>query len=139
LGQLEKADVDRWLAAYVAAWKSYDRDQIEALFADDVEYRFHPYDEPVRGRDAVAESWLGESGIATASTRDEAGTYEATYRSVAVDGDLAVATGSTVYTAEPGGPAEKVFDNCFVLRFDPSGRCCEFTEWYMERPEPGHS
>jgi ketosteroid isomerase-like protein len=136
LGQLEKADVDRWLAAYVAAWKSYEPDQIGALFADDVEYRFHPYDEPVRGRDAVVESWLGESGIATASTRDEAGTYEATYRSVAVDGDLAVATGSTVYTAKPAGPADKVFDNCFVLRFDPSGRCCEFTEWYMERPEP---
>jgi ketosteroid isomerase-like protein len=133
---VEKADVDRWLQAYVAAWKSYDRDQIGALFAEDVEYRYHPYDVPVRGRDAVIESWLGESDNAAASTRDEAGTYNATYRAVAVDGDVAVATGSTTYTSNPGGPAEKVFDNCFVMRFDPTGRCCEFTEWYMRRPAP---
>jgi ketosteroid isomerase-like protein len=131
---MEKADVDRWLQAYVAAWKSYDRDQIEALFAEDVEYRFHPYDAPVPGREAVIESWLGESDNAAASTRDEAGTYEAAYDAVAVDGDLAVAIGSTSYTSKPGGPLEKVFDNCFVLRFDSGGRCCEFTEWYMERP-----
>lgn len=25
-------------------------------------------------------------------------------------------------------------DNCFVIRFDPDGRCIEFTEWFMERP-----
>jgi len=136
---VEKAEVDRWLRAYVAAWKSYDRDQIGALFAEDVEYRYHPYDAPLHGRDAVVESWLGESDNATASTRDEAGTFDATYRSAGVDGDLAVATGSTVYTSTPGGPAERVFDNCFVLRFDAAGLCCEFTEWYMERPEPAGS
>jgi ketosteroid isomerase-like protein len=133
---VEKADVDRWLRAYVAAWMTYDRDQIGALFAEDVEYRYHPYDVPVHGREAVIESWLGESDNAAASTPDEAGTYDATYRTIAVDGDVAVATGSTTYTSKPGGPAEKVFDNCYVLRFDPAGRCCEFTEWYMERPEP---
>jgi ketosteroid isomerase-like protein len=134
---VEKADVDRWLEAYVAAWKSYDRDQIGALFADDVEYRYHPYDAPVRGCDAVIESWLGESDNAAASTRDEEGTYDASYRAVAVDGDVAVATGSSSYSSKPGGPVERVFDNCFVLRFDSAGRCREFTEWFIERPKPG--
>jgi ketosteroid isomerase-like protein len=133
---VQKVEVDRWLRAYVAAWKSYDRDQIGALFAENVEYRYHPYDAPLHGRDAVVEAWLGESDSATASTRDEPGTFDATYRSAAVDGDLAVATGSTVYTSTPGGPTERVFDNCFVLRFDAAGLCCEFTEWYMERPKP---
>jgi hypothetical protein len=136
---VKKADVDRWLQAYVAAWKSYERDQIGALFAENVDYRYHPYDVPVHGRNAVVDSWLGETANAAASTRDDAGTYEAAYRCVAVDGDLAVATGSTTYTARPGGPVEKVFDNCFVLRFDAAGLCCEFTEWFMERPEPAQS
>ncbi len=131
---MEKAEVDRWLEAYVAAWKSYDRDQIGALFAEDVEYRYHPYDVPLHGRDDVVESWLGEGDSPAASTRDEVDTYEATYRAVAVDCDAAVAIGSTTYTSRPGGPAEKIFDNCFVLRFDGAGRCREFTEWYMERP-----
>jgi ketosteroid isomerase-like protein len=134
---MEKADVDRWLEAYVAAWKSYDPDQIGALFADDVVYRYHPYDAPVHGRDAVVESWLGESDNVAASTRDEPGTYDASYRAVAADGDVAVAVGSSSYSSKPGGPVERVFDNCFVLRFDSAGRCSEYTEWFVERPKPG--
>jgi ketosteroid isomerase-like protein len=123
---VEKADVDRWLEAYVAAWKSYDPDQIGALFAEDVAYRYHPYDAPVHGRNAVIESWLGESDNAAASTRDEQGTYDASYRAVAVDGDVAVAVGSSSYSSKPGGPVERVFDNCFVLRFD-SARQNQYT------------
>jgi ketosteroid isomerase-like protein len=131
---MTRAEVNRWLQAYVAAWKSYDSERIAALFTQDIEYRYHPYDEPIRGRDAVVRSWLGESDDPAASTRDEEGTYDAEYRAVAVDGDVAVATGRTTYTSEPGGPVERLFDNCFVMRFDSTGRCREFTEWYMERP-----
>jgi ketosteroid isomerase-like protein len=133
--EVDKTDVDRWLEGYVEAWKTYDRDQIEALFSEDVEYRYHPCDEPIRGREAVVASWLGESDEETASTRDAEGTYDATYRAFAVDGEAAVATGSSTYLTEPGGQVEKVFDNCYVMRFDSDGRCREFTEWFMERPK----
>jgi ketosteroid isomerase-like protein len=124
-----------WLAAYVEAWKSYDREQIAALFSDDIKYRFHPYDEPVVGRQAVVESWLGEGGHEGAPERDEAGTYDASYRPVAVDGNVAVAIGSSTYTRGPGGPVEEIYDNCFMMRFDDDGRCREFTEWFMKRPD----
>jgi ketosteroid isomerase-like protein len=133
---MDRAAVDRWLSDYVEAWKSYDRDQIEALFAEDVTYRYHPYDDPVTGRDAVVESWLGDGATVGASTRDEEGTYDATYQAVAVEGDMAVATGSSSYRAEPGGPVVKVFDNCFVMSFDSGGRCRDFTEWFIQRPSP---
>jgi ketosteroid isomerase-like protein len=133
---MERADVVRWLDDYVAAWTTYDRGRIEALFAEDVEYRYHPYDDPVRGREAVVESWLGEGEHEGASTRDAEGTYEATYAPVAIDGDVAVATGSSTYFERPGGPVEQVFDNCFVIRFDRDGRCREFTEWFIKRPAP---
>jgi ketosteroid isomerase-like protein len=129
-----RADVDRWLQAYVDAWKSYDRDRIGALFCDDVEYRYHPYDEPIRGRDDVVDSWLGVGDHASASTPDAPGTYEAEYRTIAVDADTAVALGTTSYRAEPRGPVERVYENCFVIRFDSTGRCRKFTEWYMQRP-----
>lgn len=140
---VDKAEVDRWLQAYVGAWKSYDRDQIGELFAEDVRYRYHPHDDPVVGRAELVRSWLGEDASdgasgedapADPSGRDEPGTYDASYRAVAVDGDVAVATGSSTYLSGPGGPVEKVFDNCFVMRFDAAGRCREFTEWYVERP-----
>jgi ketosteroid isomerase-like protein len=132
---VDKTEVDRWLRAYVDAWKSYDPDQIGELFAEDVKYRYHPYDDPVEGRDAVVRSWLGEAGHAGASTRDDEGTYDAAYRAVAVDGDVAVATGSSRYLSGPGGPVKDVYDNCFVMRFDAAGRCREFTEWYIKRPD----
>ena len=57
---MDKAGVDRWLQEYVEAWKSYDHDQIGALFTEDVQYRYHPHDDPVVGRAAVVRSWLGE-------------------------------------------------------------------------------
>ena len=129
-----KGDVDRWLRAYVEAWESYDRDQIAALFSEDATYRYHPYDEALRGREAIVASWLGETEHEGASARDKPGTYEASYRTLAVDGDVAVARGNSRYRSEPGGPVDRVFDNCFVMRFDDRGRCKEFTEWYMEQP-----
>ncbi|MGA8804093.1 MAG: nuclear transport factor 2 family protein [Solirubrobacterales bacterium] len=128
-----REDVDRWLKDYVAAWKSYDRGQIEALFAEDISYRYHPEDDAIEGRAAVVESWLGEGDHADASTRDEPGTYDAAYRAVAVDGQVAVATGMSSYRESPDGPVARVYDNCFVMQFDSEGRCREFTEWFIQR------
>jgi ketosteroid isomerase-like protein len=133
---MERSDVQRWLDDYVGAWKSYDRAAVAALFAEDVRYRYHPYDPPIEGREAVVESWLGEGDHEGASTRDREGTYDA-YEPVAVDGDVAVATGTSTYVTEPGGPAKEVYDNCFVIRFDGDRRCVEFTEWYVKRPRAG--
>lgn len=123
-----------WLDRYLAAWLSYEPDAIGALFSDDVAYRYHPYDEPVVGRDAVVASWLGESDAEGVSSRDEPGTYEATYAPVAVDGEVVVATGRSTYRESPGGPVTQVYENCFVMRFDDAGRCREFTEYYILRP-----
>jgi hypothetical protein len=123
-----------WLDRYVAAWLSYEPDAIAELFSEDVAYRYHPYDEAIMGRDAVVASWLGESEADGASTRDEPGTYDATYAPVAVDGEVVVATGTSRYREAPGGPVVRVYENCFVMRFDGAGRCREFTEYYLKRP-----
>ena len=131
---IDRAGVDRWLDDYVAAWQSYDRDAIGALFADDVEYRYHPYDDPVRGRDSVVAAWREEAEFPGASGRDEPGIYDGSYRAVAIDGDVAVAVGQSTYTDGPDGPVAEVYDNCFLLRFDDEGRCREFTEWFVKRP-----
>ena len=130
---MTREDVDRWLAEYVEAWMTYDRDKIAALFSEDIAYRYHPYDDPIHGRDEVVNAWLAEGDHPEAGTRDEPGTYEGSYRAVAVDGDVAVATGESSYKDSPEGPVARVYDNCFVMRFDADGRCREFTEWFMKR------
>jgi ketosteroid isomerase-like protein len=123
-----------WLERYVAAWKSYEPDAIGDLFGTDVTYRYHPHGDAVVGRAAVVASWLGEPGSADASTRDEPGTYDASYSPVAVDGDVVVATGESTYRETPDGPVVRAYKNCFVMRFDSDGRCRDFTEYYHRRP-----
>jgi SnoaL-like domain len=134
VGVMDRVAAQEWLDHYVAAWKSYESGAIAALFSEDVAYRYHPYDEPIVGRDAVVASWLGESGSDDASTRDDPGTYDAAYSPVAVDGDVVVASGTSSYRDTPDGPVVRVFHNCFVIRFDAAGRCRELTEYYMRTP-----
>ena len=131
---MNRADAQAWLDRYVAAWLSYDVNDIAALFTEDVVYRYHPYDDPLVGREAVVASWLGESDSEDASTRDAPGTYAARYEPVAVDGDVVVATGTSTYREQPEGPIVRIYDNCFVMRFAGEGRCTEFTEYYLRRP-----
>jgi ketosteroid isomerase-like protein len=123
-----------WLDRYLDAWVSYDPDKISGLFSEDVAYRYHPYDAPIVGRDAVVASWLGETESEGASTRDAPDTYEARYSPVAIDGDTVVATGTSRYREVPGGPVVSTYDNCFVMRFNGEGRCREFTEYFVRHP-----
>lgn len=130
---MDHASAQAWLDRYVSAWLSYDPDEIAGLFSEDIAYRYHPHGDPVVGRDAVVASWLGEPGSADASSRDEPGTYQAAYAPVAIEEDVVVATGASTYFTSPGGPVDRVYDNCFVMRFDDAGRCREFTEYYIQR------
>jgi ketosteroid isomerase-like protein len=122
---VDRQNVTRWVNAYVEAWETYDAQKIGDLFSRDAEYRYHPYDEPVRGRNEIVKSWLDDP--------DEPGRYEGSYEPIAVDGDVAVAVGTSSYTGADGA-IDRVYDNIFVMRFDPDGRCQEFTEWYLKRP-----
>jgi hypothetical protein len=131
---VDRAGVQAWLDSYVAAWLSYDADDIRALFTEDIAYRYHPYDNPIVGREAVVASWLGESASDRTSTRDAPGTYSASYAPLAVDDDVAVATGISSYREQPDGPIVRTYDNCFVMRFAAGGQCREFTEYYLRRP-----
>ncbi len=123
---MDREALQAWLEAYVEAWRTYDRDAIGALFAEDARYRYHPFDEWIRGREEIVESWFDEP--------DEAGGYDADYQPVAIDGEVAVATGTSTYS-EKDGSARAVYDNCFVMRFNSDGLCAEFTEFFIERPE----
>jgi ketosteroid isomerase-like protein len=131
---MDRQRAQEWLDRYVEAWISYDPHAIGALFTDDIAYRYHPYDEPVVGREAVVASWLGEDELDAAATRDEPGTVDARYAPVAIEGDVVVATGTSSYRDDPAGPIVQVYENCFILRFDATGLCREFTEYYLRRP-----
>jgi hypothetical protein len=121
-------DVQRWLDRYIAAWRSYDPNEVGDLFSEDVEYRYHPWDEPERGRSEVVRSWVGPEG--DESGRDAPGSWDARYEPYAVDGNRAVAVGWSRYFANDKDP-EKLYHNCYLLEFDDEGRCRHFTEYFI--------
>jgi ketosteroid isomerase-like protein len=122
---MNRSDVQAWLDRYVEAWRTNDRSAIESLFSEDAVYGYRPWDSDqhtVRGRSAIADSWLEEP--------DAPGAWDAKYEPFAVDGDRAVALGWSRYAATDGEP-ERLYHNAYVLEFAPDGRCRAFHEFYM--------
>ncbi len=119
--------VEAWLDRYVTAWRTYDPAAIGDLFSPDATYRYYPWEEAVRGREAIVADWLGD--------QDRPGSWEASYQPLAIDGDIAIASGWTRYFREDGSVRDE-FHNIFAVRFDAEGRCSEFSEWFMRRPQP---
>lgn len=63
------------------------------------------------------------------------GGYDAQYEPIAIDGDLVVAHGRTRFFDPLTGATQAEYDNIWVLRFGPDGRCAEFHAWYARRPD----
>ena len=124
MARMDRTSVQGWLDRYVEAWRANAREPIVALFTDDVVYRFAPYGDGNvrRGIEAVVDAWLGDP--------DAPGSWEAHYEPFAVEGDRAVGTGWSSYAATGTDPARR-YQNVFLMRFAPDGRCAEFTELYM--------
>jgi hypothetical protein len=120
-------DVRRWLAAYIDAWRRNERGPILDLFSESATYSYGPYREPLRGRDAIADSWLDGP--------DAPDSWDADYRPIAVDGDTAVVHGRSRYFNDDRTQLRTEYDNIFVIRFDPDGRAREFSEWFVEKPQ----
>jgi hypothetical protein len=122
---MDDAKVNQWLDDYVAAWLSYDPQAIGKLFSEDALYYYGPYDEPVRGREAIVANWL--------KNRDEPGTYDGKYSLIVKQDGLAVANGRSIYYVKGTKDVNREFDNIFLIRFDSAGQATEFREWFMEK------
>ncbi len=122
---INEASVSQWLDSYVSAWKSYDAQEIGRLFSQGALYYYGPYSDPLRGREAIAADWI--------KNRDEPGTYDAHYQPLAIQGDLAVANGRSLYYEKGTSTIAREFDNIFLIRFNDAGECTEFREWYMQK------
>ncbi|HJQ75777.1 MAG TPA: nuclear transport factor 2 family protein [Acidimicrobiia bacterium] len=117
--------VQRWLDAYVAAWRSGEAEEISGLFAEHAVYSYRPWEseeETVRGRDAIVASWL--------ESPDDPSTWDAEYHPYVVEGNRAVAVGWSRYAPIDDKP-ERLFHNAYLLEFDEEGRCSSFHEFYF--------
>jgi len=113
--------VTSWIEAYRQAWISNDARDIGELFAEDARYYTEPFSTPWRGRQTIADNWLAR--------KDEPGQTQFTWQLLAVTDDLAVVQGNTTYATPPA-----TYSNLWLIRLDQTGRCTEFTEWWMQHP-----
>jgi ketosteroid isomerase-like protein len=120
--------VQRWLDAYVAAWIAYDEAMISDLWSEDAVW-YRPFGVRAVGRERITAEWLAEQHHFTP------GGYDAQYEPIAIDGDIVVTHGRTRFVDVETGAMRGEFDNVWILRFTPDGRCAEFHEWYAGRPE----
>lgn len=121
--------VQEWLDRYVTAWRSSDAVAITGLFSEDAVHGYRPWDSDehtVRGNHRIAASWL--------ERRDDPASWEAAYAPYAVDGDKAVALGTTRYFAT-ANHQERLYHNAFILAFDAEGRCTSFHEFYLQEKD----
>ena len=122
---MDRQGFQDWLDRYVDAWKTYDPDKIAALFSEDVEYLYHPNDEPEVGRELLVSNWLDQ--------KDEPGTYDAEYHPVAIDPDgTYVANGWSRYYETPGGKMRDEYWNVYIIRFNDAGECTSFIEYWIQ-------
>ena len=122
---MNRESLQVWLDKYVEAWRTYTPEKIGDLFSEDALYYYSPFDEQnhLSGREAIVTDWL--------KAPDAVGSWEAHYAPLAVEGNVGVAQGRTRYF-KPDGSIERQFANLFVMHFDETGRCSQFTEWFMQ-------
>ncbi|MDQ6879014.1 MAG: nuclear transport factor 2 family protein [Candidatus Dormibacteraeota bacterium] len=119
------ADAQGWLDRYVAAWRANDPAMIGDLFTVDAVYYANPFDDGLRGRQAIVDEWLHVQMPKT---------FEGAYSPQLVVGDQVFASGTTRYFNEDRS-LHSEWGNAFLLRLDETGCCSEYREWYMQRAE----
>jgi ketosteroid isomerase-like protein len=111
-----------WMDRYIVAWTENHPDHIAALFTEDAVYDPQTADGELHGVEEIV-SWWREIG-------DDPDNWSFEWLPLVEEGDLAIITGSTRYADPPSS-----YRNLWVIRFDESGRCRDFTEWYVEEDD----
>lgn len=113
---IDRASVEAWIGEYERAWRTAGTDRLAELFCEDAGYRMSPYEDAVRGLEAIGALWERER-----VGPDEE--FEMSSELVAVEGDTAVARIEVAYA---GGTE---YRDLWVIRFAEGGRCRVFEEW----------
>lgn len=118
LGYLGPRDLADWIDRYERAWRTPGTAPLERLFAEDAAYSAAPFEEPLRGRTAIASFWEAER-----EGSDEV--FDLSWQPVAVQGSVGVARLEVSYA----GPPAHLYRDIWIVELDESGRCVAFEEW----------
>lgn len=114
-----------WIDRYEKAWRTAGTEPLRDLFTADATYLPAPFDEPLRGLEAIATFWDVER-----EGPDEA--FTMSYEMVAVDGGTGVARLEVRY----GEPGEGTYRDLWIIELDEAGLCTAFEEWPFDPDQP---
>ncbi len=110
-----------WLDAYKHAWETRDHKAAGDIFTEDATYQEVPFDEPMRGRQAIIDYWEGN----VTEQEDVRFGYEV----FATTETIGIARWWTSMI-DLASKAHVKLDGIFVVSMDDDGRCTEFREWW---------
>ncbi|MGH2922691.1 MAG: YybH family protein [Solirubrobacterales bacterium] len=115
---MRRADLERWIEAYVRLWRTAGTDALSEIFSDDALYSPAPFEEPRRGLEAISALWEAER---LGPGED----FELDSEVVAVDGGTGVVRVEVRY----GRPRDTLYRDLWIVRVGGDGRCTRFEEW----------
>lgn len=113
-----------WLDAYGNAWESRDPEAASALFNEQGTYQVTPFLEPMRGRKAIFEYWLG----VLRNTENIRFGYEV----LVVNDGLNIARWWASFLRVAPRLQTKL-DGIFLISLDDEGRCKSLQEWWHKQ------
>ncbi len=122
---IDYAAAGEWLAAYGAAWETFDGDAWVARFTDDAEYHEDPFGAPLVGHNAL-RAYLLE---AAASQRDVEFTVERHW----VSGATVLAAWHATFVRRASGQVVRIA-GFMTAEVAPDGRASRFREWTQYAP-----
>jgi len=114
--------LNAWMDDYVHAWTTNSPEAIASLFTADAVYDPQTAGGEWDGIEEIIEHWV--------EIDDDPENWDFQWIPVVETEDIAVVVGRTLYH-EP----QMTYRNLFVIRFDETDRCTDFTEWYIEEDQ----
>jgi hypothetical protein len=125
MARISSGIFNKWLAAYGQAWEEGDVQKAADLFAEDAVYRETPFEEPLKGKDAIRAYWQDGAG----STQEQ---VNFDYRILDVRRNEGIAHWQAKFRRVNSGNFVEL-DGILVAEFDDSGLCTDFQEWWHRR------
>ena len=114
-----------WVDAWVGGWIGHDADVIASRYADECEFRSHPFREAVHGREGARQYAL------QAFTQERSAQPSFREPIVAPDGRAAVEYRAEITTSDDD---EVTLVGVTVLRFDDQGLVMEHRDYWAMEP-----
>jgi uncharacterized protein (TIGR02246 family) len=121
---MHREALKHWLDSYGRAWMARDPQAAAALYADDATYQVTPFEEPLRGRAAIHEYWVGVSRTEEKIQFD--------YEILAITEESGIARWRASFVRVPPGLETKL-DGIFLISLDSTGRCKSLREWWHKQ------